>query len=124
MRYDKLRFELIKKGVVLRNNVNKMCFHSRNESQIHFLIKSMISHIIFTKGDGLVTEAEFENGRVVDVLQMKDSGNLIGYEIESEKNNKQDVDKVDIIEINVKDIPVEIKNNCTKLYTWLKNLVV
>lgn len=124
MDYYKLKMIIKGKGVVKSNNVDKVCFHSKEESSIHFLIKSILAHTIFSTGNGVVTEAEFENGRVIDVLQVFPSGNCVGYEIEGTKNRKPDVEGIDIIEINIKEIPHEMKGNLKKLRDWIKVYVV
>lgn len=125
MNYYKLKMILKSKGVVKSNNVDKVCFHSKGESSIHFLIKSILAHMIFSTGNqGVVTEAEFEKGRVIDVLQVFPSGNCVGYEIEGTKNRKPDVEGIDIIEINIKEIPHEMKGNLKKLRDWLKVMIV
>jgi len=125
MNYDKLKSILHEKGVVSHNNLNKVCFHSQQESMEHFLAKAIISHIIFSKGNcGVVTEAEFENGRVIDILQVFPSGNCVGYEIEGTNNYKPNIEEIDIMEIKLNDIPYELKGNLKKLYDWLEVMIV
>jgi len=127
MKYEKILFLTRNRGIKRTNNINKVLFHSRtNESLEHFIIKAIISFLIFSKrNDGVLTEAEFENGRTIDVLQVKPSGNLIGYEIEGNRHNKKrDVDNVDIFEINIKDIPKEFIISLRRLYNWFDSNIV
>ncbi len=125
MNYEKLKMILKGKGVVKAQNVNRVCFHSQQENIEHFIAKAIISYIIFSKGNcGVVTEAEFKNGRVVDVLQVFPSGNCVGYEIEGTENRKPEIEGIDIIEVNLKDIPYELKGNLKMLYDWFNVMIV
>ena len=85
--------------------VNKVRFHNRGETFKHFLVKAMISKILFNRGRVFVTEAEFKCGRVVDVLDVTEK---IGYEVEtSGKNSKKD--PINIVTIDLRKVPDEIK---------------
>jgi len=98
--------------------------HSRgaHETMSHFMAKAMLFKMIYDKKDGVLTEHECPNGRVIDILQIKNQS-IIGYEIENSKFDKSDVDNVDLIVVDLRKFPTEffaaievIKNN---LEAWV-----
>lgn len=124
MNYNRMMRILIRNNVK-PNNVNKVLIHSTKETLEHFLVKSIITKLIFDKGDGVLTEAETLSGRIIDVIQVKNgSGEIIGYEVESLINRKEKVDGVDIIEIKLQNIPTETKENIFKLTRYLADRIV
>lgn len=107
-----------------RYGYNKVRPHSRFESLEHFITKAMMSYLIFKKQNAFITEADCRNGRVLDILQITHNKNFVGYEIESKNNNKADVDRVDIIEIPLKNMPNSSKRGLTDLENWLRRYLV
>jgi hypothetical protein len=85
----------------------------------------MLSFLIFSKkGDGVVTECEMSNGRVIDILAITKSGNLIGYELESVKDTKPAIEGVDIVDIYLKEMPETAKQGMEDLKKWLEAFIV
>lgn len=131
MRYEEVAWRLrtnkhINRGIYsnLRFCINKVRFHNRYETLEHFITKALLSYILISKrNQGVVTELEFNNGRKVDVVQVMNSGNLAGYEIESEKNVKLNA-PIDIIEIKLKNIPSSYLSAIQKLAKHIENYVV
>lgn len=101
-------------GIVL-NERNKNCLfmHNSRESIKHWIIKSIIFKILRERGRTVGTEIEVRGG-IVDVL---DVNSFIGYEIESNINQKAMLQKTkqlwklhDVIFIDVKKVPDSIQD--------------
>ena len=103
----------------------KVKFHNRFESPEHFLMKSALAYAIFAKsGDGVVTELDLSDSRTVDVVQIKDANNIIGYEVESEKNEKMEVNGMDIIEVKLSRLSLKAKEGMKELMKVAEEAIV
>jgi len=102
----------------------KVRIHSRFESMEHFITKALVSYIIHQKSGAFMSEAECRNGRVLDILQVTNNKNLVAYEIESVHNTKQDVENVDMIEIQLKEMPESARQGILDLSKWLEQFIV
>jgi hypothetical protein len=113
MRYDIVRRRLNDKNLLIVNQDckyghDKLRPHSRgvHETMTHFMAKAMLFKLIYDKSDGVLTEHECPNGRVIDVLQLKQKS-IIGYEVENSDYDKCDVNGVDLIVIDLRKFPQE-----------------
>lgn len=131
MRFDEVAWLLrnnkhINRGIYsnLRFSINKVRFHNKYETLEHFITKAILSYILFSKrNQGVVTELEFNNGRVVDVVGIMKSGNLVGYEVENDYSKKLNA-PIDILEINLKNIPSSYLSVIQKLAKHIERYVV
>jgi hypothetical protein len=112
-------------GRNFRMGLNKIRFHG-NETQEHFFTKAMVGFLILSKDrGGFVSEAEMKTSRCVDIIQVtKEHGNLVGYEIESLKNEKHYIKGVDIVEIPLSSMPETSKQGLKDLAKWLEQFIV
>jgi len=98
--------------------------HSRYETFLHFLTKAMVTKMVMDMGDAVLTEVEFANCRVVDVLQIKPKSNIV-YEIESKgKNTKETIKGVDEVVIPLTKIPKKVKEGIEEFAKWLEKYIV
>jgi len=104
----------------IRYGLNKVRYHNRQESLEHFIAKAVATHIIFGKGNGVISEVYMIDGRCIDVLEINQKRELIGYEFENEKFDKSAVEGVDIFEVKLKNMPQLAKNGLKCLENWLK----
>jgi hypothetical protein len=103
----------------------KVRFHNKFESFPHFMVKAALAYAIFAKnGDGLVTELDLSDSRTVDVVQIKDASNIIGYEIESEHNTKESPNGIDIVEVPLRRMPRKAHEGIKELMKWCQEIVV
>lgn len=130
MNYFRIK-EILKEKDILNNGrdfkygYNRTKFHSKYEGIGHFISKAMLSFLIFSKkGDGVVTECEMSNGRVIDILAITKSGNLIGYELNNTKPDKLEVKGVDTVDIPLEEMPSEAKIGLLALKKWLEEYMV
>lgn len=112
--------KLFAEGRSIRYGLNKVRYHNRQESLEHFIAKAVATHIIFGKGNGVISEVYMIDGRCIDVLEINREGELIGYEFENEKFDKSAVDGVDIFEVKLKNMPQLAKDGLKCLENWLK----
>jgi hypothetical protein len=130
MNYFRIKEILKEKGILnngrdFKYGYNRTKFHSKYEGIGHFISKAMLSFLIFSKkGDGVVTECEMSNGRVIDILAITKSGNLIGYEINSTKPDKLEVKGVDVVDIPLGQMPETAKKGIEDLKKWLEEFIV
>jgi hypothetical protein len=102
---------------------NKIRRHSQFESLEHFISKAMLAFLVMKKGKVVITEADMRNGRCIDILQVvKD--NLVGYEIESDKNWKDGVDGIDIVEVKISEMPIGAREGIKALSRWLQEFII
>jgi hypothetical protein len=113
-------------GRNFRMGLNKIRYHSKNETIEHFMTKAMLGFLILSKDrGGFVSEAEMVSSRTIDLVQItKEHGNLVGYEIETLKNEKHFIRGVDIIEIPLTQMPPEAKIGLESLKKWLEIFIV
>jgi len=105
--------------------LNKVRYHNRKESLEHFIAKALLTHIIFSKGDGVISEIYMANGRCIDVLKINHQGELIGYEIETDGNfNKEDVEGVDLFEIDLRKMPHKAKEGLEIFKKWMQKQIL
>lgn len=100
-------------GIVL-NETNKDCLfmHNSHESVKHWFVKSIVFKVLRELGRTVGTEVEMRGG-IVDIL---DVDNFIGYEIESDINERTILQKSkrlwrlhDLIFIDLKKVPDSIE---------------
>jgi len=115
----------LNEGRNLQYSYNKIRLHNRFETENHFIAKAMLAFLLITKKhDAVLTEAEMRNGRCMDALSIKDSGGVVGYEVESDENDKCNVDGVDTIVIKLKDMPPKAREGIEELAKWLTEFMV
>jgi hypothetical protein len=114
------------KGRDFRMGLNKIRYHSKNESIEHFMTKAVLGFLILSKNKGgFVSEAEMVSSRVVDLVQITEkSKNLVAYEIETEKNTKHYVNGVDEVEIRLADMPETSRQGLKDLAKWIEGYVI
>jgi hypothetical protein len=103
---------LYKKGFVLNErNANCLFPHNKKESLKHWVTKTIVFHILRSRGRNVGTEVEVGNA-IADVF---DSDNKIAYEIEnnfSKSNIERKIHNLtgtrDIFVINLKHVPNDI----------------
>jgi len=108
----------------IKYGLNRIRWHNRNETIEHFISKAMLGFLILKNDKCIITEAECRNARQIDILQINKQGELVGYEIENNKNMKSDVESVDMFEIKLKDMPVKAREGMKELEKWLKGYLV
>jgi hypothetical protein len=116
--------EILNTGRNIEYGLNKIRRHNKNETTEHFMSKAMLSFLLMNKGSGIITEAETNNGRCIDILQFTENMNFVGYEIESAGNEKKDVEGVDIVEIKLENMPEAAKKGLEELEKWLTQYMV
>lgn len=132
MNYMKIKQILRGKGCMndgkdLRYGYNKIRFHYHKETLPHLIAKAMLSFLIFSKrSEGVITEAELHNGRVLDILHIKKSENLIGYELDSTKSYKPNIDEypIDVVDIDLRKMPKKAKEGIKILSKWLEDYII
>jgi hypothetical protein len=129
MDFNKINFILKRKDCLndQRNFMfayNRVRFHNIYETKEHFTAKALLTFMLFKSGKASISEAEMRNGRVIDTLQVCKNGDLVGYEIESVHNTKQDVENVDMIEIQLKEMPESARQGILDLSKWLEQFIV
>ncbi len=95
--------------------LNKLRIHTKYESLKHFLAKAVVMKILFEKGRFSVSEAEFNNGRIVDVLDIFEK---TGYEFESTGVNRK-ADPCNIVTFDLRKVP----NDINEMYKWFKKRI-
>ena len=108
----------------LKYSIGKVRPHSRLETFEHFLVKATLTKVLQDKGIGVVSECEFANGRVVDVLGVYPNS-FVAYEIESKgENTKCEVPDVDEMVIDLRNIPKDVVKSIDFLRKWIEEQVV
>ncbi len=129
MKLPEIRWLLNRKNILaedrkLEYGYNRIRAHNRWESEEHFITKALLSFKIMKHKDkAILSEAEMRNGRSIDVLQVSRKS-LVGYEIESSHNTKDDVEGVDFIEISLTKMPKKAKEGIKELSKWLNEFIV
>lgn len=129
MNLPEMRWILSRKGILaedrkLEYGYNRVRLHSRFETTEHFIAKALLSFKIMNRdGNAILSEAETKNGRILDILQAT-KNSLVGYEIESTKNRKIDVEGVDIVEIPLSKAPASFKKGIKDMSKFLDSYMV
>lgn len=103
---------------------NRTKIHNQYETFEHYMAKAALVYLIFKKKMNVISEAEMNTGRVVDVLQICKNGDLVGYECESGKNNKLDIKGVDIVDVPLNKMPEFAKDGIFELKKWLEQYLI
>ena len=90
-----------------------------SESYLHYITKCVIGKVIRELGDDYFCEFKCPCNREIDILQVKGKS-LIGYEVESKRNIKRDVNGIDFITVYIKNIPKDLKS----LHEYIKEKIV
>jgi len=130
--YYKAKITIEKKGLAIARRdmelgYKKVRSHQyRYESFMHFISKSAISKIIGTRArQAFFTEFELPNGRTIDVLQVISPNEIVGYEIETSKDNKKnDIKEVPIITVDLRKAPKDVLEAFDILENYFKKFVV
>jgi len=83
----------------------------------------MVGKLILKKGDAVITEHEYPDGKQIDVLQIKPNGELIGYQIETGNYEEKDFLNTDIITIDLRKAPKEVHDAFKVLEEFFKKFV-
>lgn len=108
-------------------NWNKIRSHShRFETFEHLMAKAAISKLVLKKKDGLLTEYQYPDCKVIDVLQIKKK-ELIGYEIIYGNKLKPSTEKfrnTSIITVDLNRASEDVKQAFRTLENYFKKFVV
>ena len=100
---------------------NRIKFKSKIcEGLKHYITKCMIGRVIREKDEVFFSEFEAPNTRKIDILHIKKNKEMVGYEIESTRNVKDDINGVNIITVYVKNIP----DNINDIHKYIKDKIV
>lgn len=130
MDYLKARHILLNKKLYaenrnLRYGYGKVRFHQYiHETMEHFLAKAIITKLILKKKHGCLTEHELSDGRTIDVLQVINKNNIIGYEVENSDYKKPDVKGIDIQVIDLRKLPDNVKKAFKTLENYFKDQII
>lgn len=131
MNYPKGKF-ILESNNLLINNRDMMygwmkirAHQFLNESFLHFMVKATIGNVIGRGLEGFITEHDFPEGGTIDVLQIKKSGEIIGYQIETDRGYEiKEFPISNIIVIETFKFPRDILACFKKIETYIKKVVV
>jgi hypothetical protein len=130
MNFREVKYILGRKGILAKDrniaySYNRIKFHNQYETTEHFISKAMLTFLIFCNNEkGILTEVDFKNGRTADALQVSRDGQLVAYEIESEKNTKKEIEGVDTVEIPLRKMPMKAREGIKELEKWLSQYLI
>lgn len=113
-----IKSEMFSDFTTFSNCFNKARPHDKNETMKHFMVKSMLSKLIFNLGDTFLTEYQHLS-RVYDVVQIKGK-EIVIYEVETVRNLKPCGNAKNVITIYLKNVPEDLKG----METYLKTILV
>jgi len=104
---------------------NRIRSHSNKfESMEHFISKAVIGKLIIKKEDGMISEHEYPDGKVADILQVKKNGDLIAYQVETGNHEELEFQDTDTVYIDLRKMPEDVKESFKKLKNYFKRFIV
>lgn len=107
----------------LMYGLNKVRFHNRMESFSHFLTKCVLAKLIFNQKDGIITEYEYPDCKVMDVLQVK-KDEIIGYQVETNSFEEKKFYNTSVLIVDLRKCPKEVEDAFKTLKNYFKEFIV
>jgi len=104
-------------------SINKLRLSKRFEDKKQFMAKAMLSYLLLKRGEGILTEADLPNGRIIDLLRVKRNGEIIIYDFESNRMNNEPIEGIEEVKIPVSKMPQKIIDGLAEFERWIMEFI-